>query len=107
MWNKPTKEQLAKIPKLYETENVSLEDKIIHFHLFIGGCDWFVCESDGSELLWGYAILNADFESAEWGYISLSELADINIGGIEIDNDLYWKKRPAKEINKIRRGMRW
>ncbi len=29
MWNEPTKEQLAKLPGLYETENVPLKDKLI------------------------------------------------------------------------------
>jgi len=42
MWNEPTPEQLARIPRLYETENTSLKDKPIHLHCFIGGCDWFI-----------------------------------------------------------------
>jgi len=39
MWNIPSKERLEKIPKLYETESIPLEDKMIHLHFFIGGCD--------------------------------------------------------------------
>ena len=31
MWNAPSKRQLAKIPKLYQTEEVALKDKIILF----------------------------------------------------------------------------
>ena len=42
MWNEPTKEQLAKIPGLYETEGIPLKDKLIYLHFFIGGCDWYV-----------------------------------------------------------------
>ena len=37
MWNEPTKEQLAKIPRLYETERVPLKEKLIWLHFFIGG----------------------------------------------------------------------
>ena len=47
MWNIPSKERLARIPKLYETEDVPLKDKLIHLHFFIGGCDWYVAEYDG------------------------------------------------------------
>ena len=109
MWNEPTKEQLAKIPKLYETENVSLREKLIYLHFFIGGCDWFVAEFDEREnLFWGYAILNNDLEMAEWGYLSLEELKSIKIPpGFEIDCDLYWEVRKASEIEKIRMGNHW
>ena len=36
MWNKPGKEQLAKIPRLYDTEKIDGKDKIIYLHFFIG-----------------------------------------------------------------------
>ena len=42
MWNKPTDEELARMPRLYETEGIPLEDKIIHQHYFIGGSDWYM-----------------------------------------------------------------
>ena len=41
MWNEPSKERLSKIPRLYETENVRPQDKLVHLHFFIGGCDWY------------------------------------------------------------------
>jgi hypothetical protein len=37
-------EQLAKLPKLYETEKVPLKDKPIYIHFFIGDCDWFISD---------------------------------------------------------------
>jgi hypothetical protein len=108
MWNTPNQERLDRIPKLYETEETPLEDKLIHLHLFIGGCDWFVVEFDGNDLFWGFACLN-DIQNAEWGYISLSELKSINISGIEIDCELeiHWNPRPAGQIEKICQGMGW
>lgn len=42
MWNEPGREQLSKIPRLYGTENVSLKDKLIYLHFFIGECDWYI-----------------------------------------------------------------
>jgi hypothetical protein len=109
MWNEPTKEQLAKIPKLYQTENVPLREKLVYLHFFIGGCDWYISEFDEAEdLFWGYAILNNDLEMAEWGYVSFQELKSIKIPpGFEVDCDLYWEIRKASEIEKIRIGNHW
>ena len=104
MWNTPSEKTLATIPKLYETEHLPLQDKVIHLHFFIGGCNWYIAEYDGEDLFFGFAILNNDYLNAEWGYISFSELRDINIRGVEIDNDLYWKARPAREVEKIRKA---
>jgi hypothetical protein len=109
MWNVPTKNRLAMIPNLYETEEIPLQDKLIHLHFFLGGCDWFIAEHDGGDLFWGFAILNGDLQMAEWGYMSFSEFKDINIGGLEIDCELqkYWKIRPAREVPLICKAQRW
>jgi len=110
MWNEPTKERLSKIPKLYETENVPLKDKLIYLHFFIGGCDWFIVETDGDDLFWGYAILNNDYQMAEWGYVSFSELKSIKVQGwMEIDCEVeeYFPVQKASEIDKICIGNGW
>jgi hypothetical protein len=102
MWNEPTPEQLARIPRLYETENIPLKDKPIHLHCFIGGCDWFISEYDGEDLFFGYVILNNDVYLAEWGYASLAELKSLNIPpGFDIDCEIYDPPRAASEIKKI------
>jgi hypothetical protein len=105
MWNVPSEERLKKIPRLYETEKVPFKDKLIHLHFFIGSCDWYVAEYDAEDLFFGYAILNEDYENAEWGYVSLSELKEIKVNGwLEVDCELedFWKVRKASEIEKIR-----
>ena len=103
MWNEPSKERLARIPKLYETEGIPLEEKPIHLHFFIGGCDWYIAEySPEEKIFWGYAILNGDTENAEWGYISFKELQELVVGpGIEVDRDLHWTRRPVEGVDKI------
>lgn len=101
MWNEPTASQLARIPKLYGTEKTKPEDKLIYLHFFIGGCDWYIAEYDGENLLFGFAILNQDYQMAEWGDISFAELKSIKIGWLEIDNDLHWHPVPAGEVEKI------
>ncbi len=102
MWNIPSKQRLQQIPKLYETEDTELKDKLIYLHFFIVGCDWYIAEYDGDDLFWGYAILNGDDQNAEWGYISFSELKRLKIGYVEIDCDLYWHIKPASRIAKIK-----
>jgi hypothetical protein len=109
MWNEPSIERLSKIPRLYETEKIRPQDKLIHLHFFIGGCDWFIVEYDGQDLFWGFAILNDDYEMAEWGYISFNELKSISINGLEIDCEIEgaWKVRRSIEIDKIRIANVW
>ena len=102
MWNEPSQETLAAIPKLYATEQVPLQDKRIYLHFFIGGCDWYVAEYDGHDIFWGFAILNDDYFNAEWGYIPFSELKAIKIRGwLDVDCDTNWQVRAAIEIDKI------
>ena len=110
MWNTPTEDRLSRIPRLYETEHIRLQDKLIHLHFFIGGCDWYVAEYDGEDLFWGFAILNDDLQNAEWGYISFSELKSIRVDGwLEIDCELgeFWQVTKASEIEKIRKAHGW
>ena len=110
MWNVPSKERLGKIPKLYETEHIPVEKKMIHLHFFIGGCDWYIAEYDGEDLFWGFAILNSDLQNAEWGYISFTELKEIKISGwleIDCETDEAWRVKPASEVEAIRRAQGW
>ena len=107
MFNQPTQEQLDTIPRLYGTEHIPLKDKVIHLHLFIGSCDWFIAETDGTDICFGFAYLG-DLQCSEWGLISLRELAALKINGwLEVDNDLYWTPKPASEVELIRRAHRW
>ncbi len=103
MWNEPTEARLARIPKLYSTENTPMMAKDIHLHFFVGGCDWYVAEYDGKDTFFGYAILNNNYEMAEWGYVSLSELKDIKVGVMEIDCELerFFPVTRAIDIPKI------
>ncbi len=108
MWNKPTTEELAKIPTFYSTEEVPLKEKMIHMHFFIGGCDWYAAEySPEEKCFFGFAILNNDYEMAEWGYFSLQELCDLKIKFLEVDRDLHFAPKKAVEIEKIRKAERW
>ncbi len=97
------KEKTPRIPKLYETENIPLEEKIIYqvYRIPSVGFYWLIAEYDPKEkTAFGYANLNND-SMAEWGYISIDELED---NGAILDTQ--WKpcsyreaKRKVYEIN--------
>jgi hypothetical protein len=89
------------MPKVYGTDNIKSEDKIIQLHYFYGSSDWYIVEKDSEvEQLqaYGYAVLNGDYEMAEWGYINLEEIK--SSGKIELD--FFWdpKKFSELEFNK-------
>jgi hypothetical protein len=107
MWNEPSKEKLSKTPLLYETETTPLKDKEIHLHFFIGGCDWYITEFDGENLFFGFAILNNDYEMAEWGYVSFEELKAIELNGIHVDCETPWNTCKASDIEEICKAQNW
>lgn len=103
MWNKPTDKELSSMPAFYTTESVSLKEKMIHMHFFIGGCDWYAVEYDPeTQIFFGFAILNNDYEMAEWGYFSLNELGELRVKFVEVDRDLHFSPTKAKDIENIR-----
>ena len=101
MWNTPNKNELDKIPRLYETENTKPSDKKIHLHFFISGSDWYISEYDGEDTFFGFAILNGMTDYAEWGYISFKELRELKTSFMQVDTDKHWTKRKAVEVQKI------
>jgi hypothetical protein len=102
MWNTPTREELDQIPRLYATEKVPMPEKLIYLHFFIHNCDWYIAEYDGKDMFWGFAILGGDLVNAEWGYIPFDNLKISGFAGFEVDRDINWKVRPAREVDKIR-----
>ena len=79
MVKEPPLEVLAAIPEFYETEEVELDDKIIHLHFYINRYNFYAAEFDGEDLFFGYVNLDNSV-NAEWGYFSLKELRDLAVG---------------------------
>ena len=120
MWNEPSTKELKQIPKLYDSEDVPAEDKMIYMHFFLAGSDWYVAEFDGDDTFFGFACLNGWTDCAEWGYISFRELkelqvkAPISINGkkagfipLEVDRELNWTPKKACEVTLIRECEGW
>lgn len=103
MWNEPTAEELGRLPSLYATEDVPWDEKVVYEHFFLGGCDWFACEyCPQRRILFAFVILNGDLDNAEWGYVDLEALRALSVRGIEVDRDLWWTPRCAREVDAIR-----
>ena len=80
MYKKTRHARTGIIPRLYETEDVPVEKKIIYQKWEIAeiGFYWLIAELDQKEnIAYGYANLNDD-QFAEWGYISIDELIENN-----------------------------
>ena len=108
MWNKPTENQLRKIPALYSTDRIPLKEKRIYMHFFLGGCDWYIAEYDPEEqIFFGFAILNNDYDMAEWGNISFKELCELRVSFLEVDRDLHFTPCKAIEVEKICEAQGW
>ena len=105
MWNRPSDQELKKLPKFYETENTPLEDKILYMHFFLGNCDWYIAEYCPLErAFFGYVLLNGDIQNSEWGYTSYDELIRVKVKNVyEIDRDLFWKPKKFKELDIFKR----
>jgi len=107
MINVPTMEQLNKLPRLYETENICSEEKIAHLHFTADRCHWWAIEWDGQDTFFGYVLLNGWSHDSEFGYFNLSELLDIKVGGwLEVLNNPFWIPKPVKDIALIPKTFR-
>lgn len=89
--------QIKSLPKPYGTEGTKTEQKIAWLHYFYGSNDWYIIENDSSaEKLqcFGWAILNNDYQNAEFGYINVEELKATN----KVELDFYWTPKPIGDI---------
>lgn len=98
-----TAELKKKLPKLYSTEDVPADQKMVHAKFFdpCGRGTWYITEFDGKDLLFGFAVSPLGPDCDEWGYISLAELsAAHNRFGLGIERDLYWTPKAFGEIER-------
>lgn len=54
--------------------------------------------------MFGFAILNDDFQNAEWGNVDYDELRTLNIHGFQVDRDLNWYPKKAGLVERIVKG---
>jgi len=84
-----TKELIAKIPKMYETEHLEPEDKMIHAKLFTPWTTWtwYIIEFDEVDQCFGFV----KGHESEFGYFSIRELEAITGPyGLGVERDRYF-----------------
>ena len=87
------------IPDLYATEHV--QDPLAVVKLFhpLSNWTWYIVESDGDRC---FGLVDG-FEM-EMGYFSLDELRSIEVLGLHVERDLYFKPTPISELKRRLRG---
>ena len=92
-----TNDLIAKIPGLYETEEIELEDRVIHVKFFTpwSNWTWYVIEFDGVNQCFGY-VKGLD---SEFGYFSLKELSEVEGPfGLKVERDKFFEPTKVCDI---------
>lgn len=93
-----TQEIRKRLPALYTTEEIPLEEKVAQVKFFspYNGWRWYAVEFDGEDIFWGYV----EGWEKEWGTFSLSELADTTVfGGVPaIERDCFFTPQKVGDI---------
>ena len=104
-----TKAIREKLPKLYSTEKVPLEDKqiIVKFFCPWSHWTWYAVEGDEDEdgdwMFFGLV----DGHEKEWGYFTLNELTEVRgPGGLRIERDYHFGMPTVRELFKRHPNLR-
>ena len=106
-WNRTERghafyEGLDDSPRLYETENIPKNEKVVHAHYFLGNSDWYILEVSTQLEAFCYAILGGHEEGQELVYQSLIELETIKVSTgnfpMFVERDLHWTPKPLGEV---------
>ncbi len=92
-----TKKLREKLPQLYKTENLPLEEKVAVIKFFTPWTywTWYAVEFDGDDLFWGWV----HGHKKEWGYFSLKELESVRgPGGLAIERDKFFEPTKIKDL---------
>lgn len=85
------------LPKLYETEDIKTDNKIlqVRYLSIYSNWEWYLVEYDDiSKVAFGYVMGNEN----EWGYFSLEEFQQINDEDLKIVRDENFKPIKFEEL---------
>lgn len=87
------------IPNLYEQEGKGY-NAVAYLHYFVGGTDWWITEYNKSTgKMFGYVVLNEDWQMSEFGYIDSSFFKDNSLSPLQKPElDFYFKYKTINQI---------
>jgi hypothetical protein len=94
-----TEEIRKRLPPLYATEEIPLEEKMAQVKFFTpdSSWTWYAVEFDGEDIFWGMV---QGFEE-EFGTFSLSELQSVRGKlGLPVERDKFFRPTQLKELMK-------
>jgi hypothetical protein len=97
-----TKELEKIIPKLYATEDIKLEEKVVYAKFFTSDANWtwWVLEYDKDEKIC-FAMVHG--QERELGYVSITELESVRGPlGLNVERDMSFKPTKYKDIGDLR-----
>lgn len=115
-----TREMAEGLPRLYSTENIKLNDKIVVMKFFLMNFTWFILEGDIEVIeqeekdnksentdfdvrMFCYVQNHSDEMCSEFGYVMLTQLEEVCVKGIwRVERDLYFKPTKLSELIKRR-----
>ncbi len=102
-------ENLSKIPTMFETDDLGInnKDKVIHLHFHADGSHWYTAEYDGDILFYGFVILNHDLQNAEWKNFSLGDILLFHNNPAQIVCDKNWFPVKASSVDLIKEVNKW
>lgn len=103
-----TKELLKKIPSFEKNENIPFDEQIVMVKLFnpCGPQTWYIVAFDSkTNICFGFVNLG-DYEMAELGDFSLTELENLRLPmGLKIERDLWFDPMKLSEVmEKVKSG---
>ena len=87
------------LPKLYDTENIKTEEKIlkVKYISIYSDWEWYLIEyNKDTKIAFGYVIGH----ESEWGYFSIKEFQEINDENLSIIRDESFQEIKFKELQK-------
>ena len=99
LMTKELAESLEKYP-IYSQDGKKADAVVVAKYFFpLTALTWYVTEGrkEEDDYLFFGLVVGTD-TSAEMGYFSLSQLLDINVCGLKVERDMYFKPRKLSEI---------
>ncbi len=92
-----TQDLTSKIPKLYQTEETPLKEKLAVAKFFhpASNWTWYVIEYDGEDTCWGLV----EGHEVEFGYFSLSEISQpLGIYNLPVELDEWFRPTKVEDL---------